>query len=330
MANKKTFKMSVVGLGRIGWRHAECCRDTEGLQLVSVGDADKDLSKKAAEHFNIPAFASLEEMFAQVESDMVVIATPSQLHLKMTLTAIKKGAHVLVEKPMAAHADEARTMIAAAQQAGKHLTVSQTVRYQPDTVIIKEAIGNGLIGEPFYIYRAAHSFTERTDWQIQERFNGGMTANLGVHLVDTLLEVSQAKPKTVWAKLNQILDKGDTEDCFKIIITCENGLVAETEVLKAYYGKAMWHICGTKGSIYADDTLPLINIKIKSTGKKELIKSVDFTKDKGSLIPYYKDLAGKLINGKEAPVSPESVFRQLKVIDAVRESNKIGRSVELR
>ena len=116
--------------------------------------------------------------------------------------------------------------------------------------------------------------------------------------------MTTAKPKYIFAKFNQILDKGDTEDCFKIVIKFDNRLVAEGEMLKAMYGKPLWHVCGTKGTILVDNTLPVIGIKIKTKDGKERIKRIDFRKDKGNTIPHYEDLAKKLMKGEKPPISP--------------------------
>ena len=130
--------MVVCGLGRIGWHHADCCGNTKGLSLVGVCDTNKDVLQKAKVSFKVPVFTSSEEMLSQVNGDMVVVATPSHLHAEMVMQAFKQGYHVMVEKPMARNAAEAKKMIMAANQAKKYLTVNQSMRYQPDTLFIKQ------------------------------------------------------------------------------------------------------------------------------------------------------------------------------------------------
>jgi len=327
----KPITFAVVGLGRIGYRHAEQIAKTEGFALSAVCDVSEELRAKASTDFSDTAvFSDFDELLMKGEFQVIVIATPSHFHHSMTLKALINGYHVLVEKPMAANADEAREMLAAARKAERFLTVHQSVRYQPDTTMVKEAIDAGRIGRVFQVYRGQHAFKERRDWQIWKKYGGGAIANLGVHFLDAAMLMVKSNPQTVFAKFDRILDQGDAEDCYKIVVRYDGGEIVESEFLRAYDGKAMWHVCGTKGSIYIDDTLPLITMQVKTIDGKEWSQEYDFRTDQGNMPIYYADFASKLLAGEDPPVTPESVITQLAVIDAARESDKTGLALKVK
>lgn len=332
MGQKKSFKIAVCALGRIGWRHAVHVQATPGLSLAAVCDLNKELLVKAAGEFKVPTYTSFAKMLSAAGADMVVIATSSHLHFSMTKDALKCGYHVLVEKPMAKNAGEVREMIRLARKAGKYLTVNQSMRYRPDVRYIRETIKKGVIGDVFQLYMGINNnFSERTDWQIWKKFNGGMVANWGVHLVDSILQMTDQKPRHVFAKLNRIIDRGDAEDAFKIVIKFNRGLVAEVEAQKARYGKLLWQACGTKGTIAVENTGGMvIEIKTRTITGKETVEKVDWRVHTEDLPAHYRDLAKRVFNGQPPPVTPESVLTQFKIIDAAKKSNRIGCSVEVR
>ncbi len=330
MKHASPFKIGVVGVGRIGLPHAEACANTRGLKLESLCDTDAAVVRKMAGCYGCEPYTSFEEMLCKSDADMIVIATPSHLHADMTINALKSGFHIMVEKPIAQSASEAQKMIKAAQSAGKYLMVNQSLRYQKDVKVLRDILSQGIIGDIYNIYRAARSFSERKDWQIWRKYNGGAVSNLGVHFVDCLLFMLDKEPKNVFAQFHQILDKGDAEDSFNIVVKFDNGCVGCCEALKAQQGKAMWYICGTKGSILIEDTQPVVKMRIKAIGKRDTVRVIDLYKAESPLVSHYKDLAKKLRNGEEPPILAESVIKQMKVIDAAKKSNLLGRSISIR
>lgn len=328
LPNPITF--AVVGLGSIGYRHAAEITKTEGFQLTSVCDTSEQLCQKARHDFaGIKSYSTFEELLAKSNFDVIVIATPSNFHYQMTINALDKGKHVLVEKPMATTAQQGQEMLDKARKAGKFLTVSQTLRYQYDTVTVKRIIDSGQIGKVFQIYCGLCGFEENKNWQIWKKNYGGIVSNLSVHLIDAAMLMIDSKPETVFAKFDRILNQGDAEDCYKIIVRHAGGEIIESEFLRAYHDKGWWHVCGTKGSIKVTAQPPKIKILVKTNDGNETIEEYDFSNDPGNIAPYYKDLAQNLLLGQAPPVTPESIITRLTVIDAARESNNTGKSTDI-
>ena len=330
MELERPVTFGIVGLGRISASHAGEITKTDGLALTAACDILPEAQERFAQTYSgVAMFDNFDDMLAAGGFQVVVISTPSHLHYAMTMAALEKGFHVLVEKPMAGSADEARQMLQAAKKADRFLTVNQSVRYQPDTRWVKEVIDSGKLGRVFKVYRSQHGFGQRKDWQIWRKYNGGIVSNLGTHFVDSAIRMVQSEPQTVFAKFHSIRDLGDAEDCYTIVIRCEDGAIIESEFVKSYFGNSLWHVWGTTGSLYIHDELPLMTMKVQTLDGEQFTREYDFRDDAGNHGPYYEDFSAHLLAGKAPPVTAESVIRQLAVLDAARESDRSGESVKV-
>jgi len=138
MRTDEPIKVSVVGLGRIGWRHATDIRKTEGLTLSTLCEPDMGLMEKAKAEFNIPVFNSYGELLEKSDANFLVVATPSHMHFDLASLALEKGFNVMVEKPVSPTAAQTRKVKAIAEKAGRWISVNQSFRYRPDVIYIKE------------------------------------------------------------------------------------------------------------------------------------------------------------------------------------------------
>ncbi|MBW4041573.1 MAG: Gfo/Idh/MocA family oxidoreductase [Acidobacteria bacterium] len=101
----------------------------------------------AAEH-GIPAvLPSVEALVTSPDVDVVYVATPHPRHREQALAAIAAGKHVLVEKPIAMSADEAREILAAGRAAGVLVMEAMWTRYLPQASVLRQVIADGLIGD---------------------------------------------------------------------------------------------------------------------------------------------------------------------------------------
>ncbi|SFJ58146.1 Gfo/Idh/MocA family protein [Jannaschia pohangensis] len=135
-------RLLLAGTGLIGERHL--ARIAAHPDLTLAGIIDPDPARR--DHAMAPGFARLEDV--DVAADGIVIATPTASHAPLTLAALDRGLHVLVEKPVAdtlAHAD---AMIAAAARTGRHILVGHHRRHHPRVARLKELVASGRLGQP--------------------------------------------------------------------------------------------------------------------------------------------------------------------------------------
>jgi predicted dehydrogenase len=191
----------VVGAGFLGpyWvRELQASPDTELVGWVDVDD--ERLRARAAELklATLPLGTDLDEMLAAHAPDFVVNVTAPLAHHAITTTALRRGAAVLSEKPLAMSMEEARDMVAVADAAQRLLMVSQNRRYMPSLVAFRETVARlGTLSSltcDFYIaHRKDHdSFITTLDEPL--------LFDMAIHLFDAARAVTGADPVSVYCE----------------------------------------------------------------------------------------------------------------------------------
>ena len=125
----KPVKVGVIGIGNMGWNHARVLSLLRDAELVGVADPDSARGALAKEQFGCEWFEDYNALISEVEA--VCIAVPTLLHHPVGMACLQAGVHVLIEKPIAASEQEARELIAAAEQADRLLQVGHIERFNP-------------------------------------------------------------------------------------------------------------------------------------------------------------------------------------------------------
>jgi UDP-N-acetylglucosamine 3-dehydrogenase len=137
----KDVRLGVVGVGIMGSNHARVLADLSGVKLVGIADPGASHRELLAQVVGCQVCDHAEDLI-ELGIDAAVIAAPTHLHHDIALTCIRRGVHVLVEKPIASNIEEGRTIVAAAERAGVTLMVGHVERFNPAVQVIKDAIKN--------------------------------------------------------------------------------------------------------------------------------------------------------------------------------------------
>src|SRR5947199_2041312 len=133
------IRLGVIGVGIMGSNHARVLADLSGVKVVSIADPAASHRALLAQILGCAVCDDVDELL-ELGIDAAVIAAPTQLHHDIALTCIKRGVHVLVEKPIASNIEEGRSIVAAAERAGITLMVGHVERFNPAVQVIKDAI----------------------------------------------------------------------------------------------------------------------------------------------------------------------------------------------
>lgn len=149
-ATPKT-NFALMGLGNMGRHHARVLNDDPHSSLVAILEPDMA-------HKELPAGYAGQvchdlPTFWNHDFSAVVVATPTETHHELVKAALRRGKHVLVEKPTASTWAEAQELVQLAQQLGCHLAVGHIERCNPAVTAMRSVLQQGLIGEPYY-YRS--------------------------------------------------------------------------------------------------------------------------------------------------------------------------------
>lgn len=154
-------RIVVVGLGSIGRRHARLLNERDGLAVEFCEPEAANLDLACSEIGNLPAFRSYEEAL-RTGPELVVIATPHDLHCEQTVQALQQGIHVLCEKPMSDNLADAGRMLAAAEQArqtsGAVLSVGFMLHFHPLLARLKQVVEDGTLGTVLQVHFSVGSY----------------------------------------------------------------------------------------------------------------------------------------------------------------------------
>lgn len=197
--SKDKVTVGVVGLGIWGQQHPLVYDDYDGADLVVVCDLNEERAREFASKYGCEWTTSVDEL---VTSDVAAIsvATPDYAHFEPVMALLKAGKHVLVEKPLTTDLSEALKLEAAAQEQGVVAMVDFHQRWNPDCMLIKEAIESGKIGDPFMGYfRLSDAIDVALQW-LPWAGRSGPEWFLFPHTMDLANWLLGAEPQSVFAR----------------------------------------------------------------------------------------------------------------------------------
>ena len=190
--SNRRIRFGLVGCGRIADKHFEAlARHQERAELVSVCDTDPGALARAMARTGVPGFATLEQLLAQSNADVIVLATPSGMHAAQTIQAAEARRHVVTEKPMATRWHDGKAMVAACDKAGVSLFVVKQNRQNATIQLLKRAIERRRFGRIYMVsvnvfWSRPQAYYDSAPWRGTWEFDGGAFMNQASHYVDLL------------------------------------------------------------------------------------------------------------------------------------------------
>ena len=205
------IKIGVVGTGYLGKLHTKLIRDVDGVELVGVYDKDISAAEIVASEFKTKVFAELDDLLSKVEAVVIVAATKA--HYQLAKTALNKGLHVFVEKPITSEIWEAEEIVKIAEDKNLKLQVGHIERFNGALVSLEKYNLN-----PMFI---------QTDRLAQFNPRGADVAvvlDLMIHDIDIILSLVKSEVKHISASGVKVVS--DSLDIANARIEFENGAVA--------------------------------------------------------------------------------------------------------
>ena len=231
------MKIGIVGGGMISGHHLTAATRYPGAEVVGIVDRDIGRARAQAAHFAVPnTFDNLAALLA-LKPDVVHVLTPPASHSAVAIEALERGAHVLVEKPMAATEAECEAMSAAAARAGRQICVGHCWVYTPAMTRALELIASGGVGD---VVQATASFNYDVrrnphfglaHWSTQ--LPGGLAEDLAVHPLSLLIRLLGPLGRTVSITRGAQTIPGDQTADVRALFDAERGLGSLSVSLRA-------------------------------------------------------------------------------------------------
>jgi predicted dehydrogenase len=249
----KQHTLGIIGFGGMASHHNQSLIDYERVKVKGVFDVNID-RLKYAEELGLVAYSSKEELLADEEIDIVLIATTNEVHKELSIEAMAAGKHVICEKPVTLDSNELIEIMEASQKYGKIFTIDQNRRTNKDFILMRRNVEGGAIGKPYVIEsRVEGSRGMPTGWRTIKELGGGMMLDWGVHLIDQLMHMVDEKVTSVYCKMYNI-EYSEVDDNFRLTMTFESGLTAHIEVsTNNYITHPRWYVLGTMGTLVVYD-----------------------------------------------------------------------------
>ena len=202
----------VVGVGHLGKEHARVYREMDDVELVGVVDASLERAQEIGNRLSVPAYDNLsQELLGRIAAASVV--TPTPYHLEVARKLVDAGVSVLVEKPLASNAEDARELDNYAKRAGVTLQVGHIERFNPVVLAAHPHIKKPVFIECDRI----HPFSFRS-------VDTSVVMDLMIHDIDLVLNLVDSPVAHLDAVGASVLS--ETEDLASARIIFENGCIA--------------------------------------------------------------------------------------------------------
>jgi UDP-N-acetyl-2-amino-2-deoxyglucuronate dehydrogenase len=333
------LRYAIAGCGYISKTHFRALAQIPEARIVAAADLHADLLQKRAQEFAVPqTFGTLEAMLDGAGFDVLVLLTPTHLHVDHAALAARSGAAVLLEKPLAPTVAESRQIIETFRAAGVRLGVLHSSRYFAHCLQAKRLFADGTLGRPLAVDFEAHLAVERPErydprfWRHNPGARGhGICINTFSHWADMVRYLTATEAVRVRAEVQNLFSAGIIpEDQAAATIffqggtvltwrymTGESGLPAEQTI--TYYG--------SRGRLVTHDIWGGTSELILGSERRTL--PCEPPQSPHNWITMHREFLQAIETGADLPITPEDGLAAVKISEAVYESATTGRTVEL-
>jgi predicted dehydrogenase len=344
-------RVALIGYGLAGETfHAPLLRATEGIQLAAIVTSDPDRRRRAgAAHRGVVLVdnpSALWPRASELGIELVVVATPNRTHAPIAMDALGAGLSVVVDKPLAAAAEDGRRVAAEAERRGLLLSVFQNRRWDGDFLTVRRLVDSGTLGEVlrfesrFERWRPQRPLQAWREWA-DPADAGGLLFDLGSHLIDQAV-VLFGPPVSVYAELDRRRPGTEVDDDAFIALEHRGGVRSHLwasalasragprfRVLGSQQGYVVWGMDPQEDALRKGDlpgrsgaqwgTVP--ESRWGTVGADDTVEPLPT--EPGDYRRFYEGMVASLRRGMPLPVTAGEAMVTLEVIEGARRSGAI-------
>ncbi|MEX0275260.1 MAG: Gfo/Idh/MocA family protein [Flavobacteriaceae bacterium] len=348
---KSKVRIGIVGTGAGMRTHFPAFKDL--ADIVGIVGQKYGKTKEIAEKHGIDhVYSDYRALCDREDIDLVIIATPNDLHFEQVKYAIKKGKHVLAEKPLVLTIPENEELISLEKEAGngRLLLVNHQLRFNPYMGKIREIIGSNSLGEIYHahIFQQSSAFSKKDmepSWSFERAKGGGVRWAMGSHLLDLVgflfpnetIERGMADSDSVIDKRNnpEYRCQMEVSSFFIANLSMDSGMSVLLSTNAASLGKSEFSISiyGTDGEIHFDLenklSMKLIGEAAFHSVEVDHVKEEELKNEISIFRSSFKHFAGYIIscieekNGNTVDYAPtfKNSLQLLRILEGARKSN---------
>jgi predicted dehydrogenase len=222
------------------------------VDLVAVASRTQERAEQYAAWWEIPqAHGTYDALLEDPAIEALYISLPNTLHVEWSIRALEAGKHVLCEKPLTRHPEEAEAAFDAAERAGRFLTEAFMWRHHPQTARLGELVREGAIGE-LRLVRSAFSYSlyDEANIRLRPDVEGGALMDVGCYDVSGARFLA-GEPERVWAEA--WYGPTGTDWVFTATMRFPGNVIASFDCGTAMIDRDELEAIGSEGSLFLDD-----------------------------------------------------------------------------
>lgn len=341
----KKIGYCVVGLG-IGRAHLSAAACNPHVGYLAVCDIDETrLSAAGKDYPNAVLYNDFDEMLKDDRIDIVSIALPTGMHAEFTIKALEAGKHVLCEKPIDINVERGLAVEEARKRTGKKVGLIFQNRNNAIIRAAKKAIDEGKLGKmilgTFAVkWHRTQAYYDAGGWRgTWDMDGGGSLMNQSVHTVD-LMQYLMGDVESVQGHYAVANHEIETEDLTASVIKFKNGALATfvSTTCCNPEGGTLIQVYGADGTIEVDGDVLQKWKTADSTPESEAEMLEKYATGNASLVAadptlavghqsQVDDMIDAVVNDRDPQIGPMEGIKAVRIINAVYESSRTGKTV---
>jgi predicted dehydrogenase len=331
---ERKLGFALVGLGGLSTGQlAPALQRTNSCRLAAIVTGTPAKAEQWKTRYNIPdkniySYDTMEKMADNPDIDVVYVVTPNALHAEHTIKGLRAGKHVFCEKPMDVTVEKCQQMIDEAKKAGRRLAVAYRCQYDPNHLECRRLATEKVFGELKTIEGGFSRSITANEWRMKAALaGGGPLMDVGIYVLQTCRFTSAREPIEVTAKFGPVPDPEkfkEVEASVEWEMTFPGGLQTKCRTNYIRSDANEFLVTAEKGTF---GLRPAYNYN-SARGTRSDGQPINFPSG-NQFVAEMDDFAQCIMNNKPSKVSGEEGLRDVKIMLAIYEAARTGKTVKL-
>ena len=328
MAKTKHLRWGLLSTARINRALIEPLRTSKYSILSAVASRSLEKADVFAKTWEIPHYhSSYEALLADSEIEVIYNCLPNSMHAEWSIKAMQSGKHVLCEKPLTTSIREMDEVISLSRKTGMVITEAFMYRHHPQTLLVKQLVDQGDIGNLQLIHGSfCYTKTRSNDVRFDPALGGGSLWDVGCYPISFARYITGKEPLEVYG--HQVTGPTGVDLLYAGQLVFPGGVISQFECSFITPFKATMEITGDKGRIIISEPYkPGIRTKLilERDGQTQTISIRGAKLYHGEV----EDIENAILHGKPQRISHEDSKANIAVIEALHRSVSLSKPIRL-